>query len=131
MDLELGKKESLVLATFDTIGGGELKKLVDQYLAHAVSESLLQQKMNIVEQSPIKISIDITVKPLEEEEGFEIKGKVKKTLPSSSCVSIAVGDEFGLYVRKDGREGNPLQESLDYQGENEILGAKNKKIINE
>lgn len=132
MNLELGKQENLIPVSVETLGGGKVLKSANQAINASISETLIMQKMGLLEDKPIKITIEITVKALEDEEGYEIKGKVKKTIPSSSCTSIAVGDEFGLFVRKDGREGNPLQESLDYHGENEILGAKkNKKTVNE
>lgn len=129
---DYSKEESLTPVGFDTIGGGKLKVLVDSSIFTAVQEALIQKKFNNLEKCVVKINVEISIEPIDDM-NFEIKGKVKKTIPKASCVSIAVGDEMGLYVRKDGAEGSPLQGSLDdesqdeQENENEVVSEKKKR----
>lgn len=112
---------------FDNIARGKLKHLVDNYLSATIQESIAQAKLGTVplDELKAKINIEIAITAMDEFH-YAIDCKVKKTLPSVTCESIAIEEDCNLMFREEGGDmESPLQTTIEQEIENQI--NENKK----
>ena len=113
---------------FDNIARGKLKHLVDNYLSATIQESIAQAKLGTVplDELKAKINIEIAITAMDEFH-YAIDCKVKKTLPSVTCESIAIEEDCNLMFREEGGDmESPLQTTIEQEIENQIKENKKK-----
>lgn len=107
---------------FDNIARGKLKQLVDNYLTATIQESIAQAKLGTVplEDLKAKINIEIQITAIDEFH-YGIDCKVKKTLPSVSCESIAMEENCDLLFREEGGDmDSPMQRTIEQEIDDQI-----------
>lgn len=115
---------------FDNIARGKLKHLVDNYLSATIQESIAQAKLGTVplDELKAKINIEIQITAMDEFH-YAIDCKVKKTLPSVTCESIAIEDNCDLMFREEGGDmSSPLQKTIDQEIDEQIEENKAKQL---
>lgn len=112
--------------SFDNIARGKLKHLVDNYLSATIQESIAQAKLGTVplEELKAKINIEIQITAIDEFH-YGIDCKVKKTLPSVTCESIAIEEDCNLMFREEGGDmDSPMQRTIEQEIDDQIKENK-------
>lgn len=119
--------------SFDNIARGKLKHLVDNYLSATIQESIAQAKLGTVplEELKAKINIEIQITAIDEFH-YGIDCKVKKTLPSVTCDSIAIEENCDLMFREEGGDNeSPMQRTIQQEIDDNLAQAKTTKKVAE
>jgi len=116
--------------TINNIARGKLINLINVNLRNMIEETLVEAalsnaNMGGVEAKDVKakLNIEISIAMLDDI-NYEVRGKVKKTLPTASCSSIALEDGTSLVFRSEGGdEYSPNQRTIE-QEINEKINEK-------
>ena len=108
--------------TINNIARGKLINVINVNLRNMIEETLAEAalsnaNMGSVELKDVKakLNIEISIAMLDDI-NYEVRGKVKKTLPTSSCTSIALEDGSSLVFRAEGGdEYSPEQRTIEQE----------------